>query len=91
MPPAQLGAMTLMEEWELVEDVPVDDRAGIMHNNAPSSIRDMLSQHGMPGHPQISAGAIMSTLDSSWHTIVIERSEKSEDPNKGDTSILHCH
>ena len=55
MPPAQLGAMTLMEEWELVEDVPVDDRAGIMHNNAPSSIRGMLSQHGIPGHPQISA------------------------------------
>ena len=71
MPPAQLGAITLMEEWELIEDVPVDDRAPIMHTNAPSSIRGNLSQNGMPGHPQISAGAIMSTLDRSWHTIVI--------------------
>ena len=50
MPPAQLGTKTLMEEWELVEDVPEDMGADITHNNVLSSIRGILSQYDTPGH-----------------------------------------
>ena len=91
MPLAQLGTMTLMEEWELVEDVPEDMGADITHNNALSSIRGILSKYDIPGHySPISTGAMMSTHDDVWHTIAIEQSEKSEEPDMCELSNLHC-
>ena len=76
----------------MVEDVPEDKGVDIMHNNALSCIRGILSQYDTPGHNSpISIGAMMRTHDDVWHTIAIEQSEKSEDPDKCELSNLHCH